>query len=340
MGSDGDLAIHPTGLLGGMRWWLEALLRAVGAEVPDPTSADRTGFDAGKGETGGLDPASVIFDATGYRRRFRLTLGEKTIEAAHVENTKLPSKRHPVIGPDGQPVLDSSGQPKTKVPEWFFKSSPVAGSVALRITPLHKEFDVALISDLLGFMAKWGALGARAQMGFGVVKITGGETNGDALSEFLTKHKGSHGGQGLPALHQMFFARVACRQPGTLLTAEHTFLLKYDIRRLFNGDDALRHHIMGWVQPKSEHRIGAKIHMSRPYRGNSSLRLWGWVPDLSLQGQERHRERDVLQKIFSYFSSGPFRLESWREWNSARDPNRDGESRVDFFDRLRKEPWQ
>src|ERR1039458_4061174 len=261
--------------------------------------------------------ACVIFDATGYRRRFRLTLGEKTIEAAHVENTKLPSKRHPVIGPDGQPVLDSSGQPKTKVPEWFFKSSPVAGNVALRITPLHKEFDVALISDLLGFMAKWGALGARAQMGFGVVKITGGETNGDALSEFLTKHKGSHGGQGLPALHQMFFARVACRQPGTLLTAEHTFLLKYAIRRLFSGDDALRHHIMGWVQPKSEHRIGAKIHMSRPYRGNSTLRLWGWVPDLSLQGQERHRERDVLPKIFSYFSSGPFRLESRSEEHTS-----------------------
>jgi CRISPR-associated protein Cmr1 len=337
---DGDLAIHPTGLLGGMRWWLEALLRGVGGEVPDPTSADRTGFDPDKGKTGGLDPASLIFGATGYRRRFRLTLGEKTIEAAPVENTKLPSKRHPVIGPDGQPVLDSSGHSKTKVPEWFFKSSPVAGSVALRITPLHKEFDVALISDLLGFMAKWSALGARAQMGFGVVKITGSETNGAALSEFLTKHKGSRGGQGLPALHQMFFARVARRQPGTLLTAEHAFSLKYDIRRLFSGDTPLRHDIMGWVEPHSDKRIGAKISVSRPYHGSSSLRLWGWVPDLSLQGQERNRERDVLQKIFSYFSSGPFRLESWREWNSARDPGHDGESRLDFFDRLRKEPWQ
>ena len=177
-------------------------------------------------------------------------------------------------------------------------------------------------------------------MGFGVVKITSGESNGDTLLEFLKTHTGAHESQGLPALHQMFFGRVACRQPGTQLTAEHTFLLKHDLRRLFSGDAALRHEIMGWVQPKSDNRIGAKIHVSRPYAGSTSLRLWGWVPDLSMQGKKIDRERDVLQKVFHYFSSGPFRLESWREWNSIRDAGHGGESRLEFFDRLRKEPWQ
>src|ERR1022692_2279954 len=47
VGSDGDLAIHPTGLLGGMRWWLEALLRAVGAEVPDPDQCRPDGLRRG-----------------------------------------------------------------------------------------------------------------------------------------------------------------------------------------------------------------------------------------------------------------------------------------------------
>src|ERR1039457_3945563 len=47
VGCDGDLAIHPTGLLGGMRWWLEALLRAVGAEVPDPDQCRPDGLRRG-----------------------------------------------------------------------------------------------------------------------------------------------------------------------------------------------------------------------------------------------------------------------------------------------------
>jgi CRISPR-associated protein Cmr1 len=160
---EGDLAIHPTGLLGGMRWWLESLLRGVGADVPDPTGANRTGFDPKKEDTGGLDPASAIFGTTGYRRRFRLTVGQSTIAPVKVENTKLPSKIHPVIGPNGQPVLDSNGQPKMKVPTWFFeRSRPVQGRFALRITPLNPKCNIGLIADLLGFMAKWNALGARA----------------------------------------------------------------------------------------------------------------------------------------------------------------------------------
>jgi CRISPR-associated protein Cmr1 len=117
-----------------------------------------------------------------------------------------------------------------------------------------------------------------------------------------------------------------------------TFLLKHDIRRLFTNRD-LRHEVMGWVD--RDQRQGARIHMSRPYGSRRAIRLWGWVSEHSVSGKTFDRNRDVLAKIHTYFSSGRFQLESWRECDSSRDEaaNR-GESPVDFFDRLRKQAWQ
>src|ERR1019366_3355717 len=65
-----NLPTRTSGLLGSMRWWLEALLRGVGARVPEP---ERALYDQEKGESS-LNSASLIFGATGSRRRFRLTI--------------------------------------------------------------------------------------------------------------------------------------------------------------------------------------------------------------------------------------------------------------------------
>ena len=331
----GDLGVHTTGILGGMRWWLEALLRGVGANAPDPV-ADPGVFDSGLGETGGLDAASLLFGATGYRRRFRLMV-TSNVSPARVEDVEFKTLSHPVLDDAGRPVLDRDGKPKIKVPTWYFKSTPVMGKLVLQITALHEDCEVAVVADLLSFMAKWGTLGARAQMGFGVARAISGETSGDALLQFLKQPQRSSGPGGMPALHQMFFARVVGRS-GVLLDDPDTFLLKHDIRRLFPNRD-LRHEVMGWVE--RDHRQGARIHMSRPYGPRRAIRLWGWVPDHSVSGKAFDRNRDVLDRIHAYFSSGRFQLESWREWGSARDEAViRGESPVDFFDRLRKETWQ
>jgi CRISPR-associated protein Cmr1 len=318
-----------------MRWWLEALLRGVGGSAPDPV-AHPSVFDSRHGETGGLDPASLLFGATGYRRRFRLMVTSK-VSQAPVDKVEFRELSHPVLNDRGQPVSNPDGTPKLKVPTWFFNSTPVKGTLVLQVTPLHEDCNAPLVSDLLSFMAKWGTLGARAQMGFGVAKAISGETGGDALLQFLKDRQGKNGADGMPALHQMFFARVAGRG-GVVLDDRDTFLLKHDIRRLFTNRD-LRHEVMGWVD--RDQRQGARIHMSRPYGSRRAIRLWGWVPERSASGKAFDRNRDVLDKIHAYFSSGRFQLESWRECDSPRDEvAKRGESPVDFFDRLRKEAWQ
>src|ERR1039458_4996569 len=234
---------------------------------------------------------------------------------------------------------------KWTTPSWHFeKTGPIEGTIRLRITPLHEKCDPALVTDLLTFMSKFGALGARAQMGFGVVKIIDGESNGDALYDLLKRPRENEPSHGMPALHQMFFARVSL-STGAALTDQETFLLKCDIRRLFT-DANLRHEIMGWVKPNSDTRSGAKIHMSRPYNGSSALRLWGWITGEQADGRTIDRERAVLQPLYTYLNPsppntpGPFKLDSWMEWNSTRDRRPAIESRLDFFDRLRKETWQ
>jgi CRISPR type III-B/RAMP module RAMP protein Cmr1 len=164
----GDLGVHTTGILGGMRWWLEALLRGVGANAPDPV-AHPSVFDSQKGETGGLDAASLLFGATGYRRRFRLMVTSKVLRAP-VEKVELRDLSHPLLNHAGEPITNPDGTPKLKIPTWFFNSTPVKGKLVLQITPLHEDCNAPLVTDLLSFMAKWGTLGARAQMGFGVAK--------------------------------------------------------------------------------------------------------------------------------------------------------------------------
>ena len=302
--------IHETGILGGLRWWYEVIVRGLGSNVCDP-SQGKCAFDAEKYakstalaerqrlRDAGLCDVCQVFGATGWRRRFRLTI---------VDGTRQDTSSPKQISAD-RPV-----NPKTKrKPTWGFPDYPRDGNITIRVQNLAQDFAPEVIGGLVQFIANWAALGAKAQMGFGVIEQANGQIDTQPLFEWLELGASSNTYTDLPSLQNIFLARISPQNGGAFGTQD-TFNLKYDLRQLFANDRNLRHFIMGTVKGK---RMAAKIKMSRPY-GDGLMRVWGWIPEQAdVYGRSWNRE-SVVQAIYDHLNTN-YTMQVWREMNSLRD---------------------
>lgn len=74
--------VRTSGIMGGLRWWYEALVRGMGGYACDPTEPDSCAFDAeAYRQTGRIEdglrevcPACRVFGCTGWRRKFNLVI--------------------------------------------------------------------------------------------------------------------------------------------------------------------------------------------------------------------------------------------------------------------------
>src|SRR5579883_1076398 len=298
--------LHTTGIMGSLRWWYEALVRGVGGNGCDPTQHACMYKDELPDQ--GLCDVCRVFGATGWSRRFRLMVeNEDQLQPEKSPNLKISAARSYVRG--------KGGVTKTITPTWYFKGPALRDKVDIRLIATEQKFQIQIIGGLMQFIADWASIGAKPQMGFGVVEITPRQ-DVNSLIEHLQSIAGTNKEKKLPALDNMFFASISA---GNLATSrnpvQETFNLKYDLRCLFATDPNLRHFVMGTV--KGERR-GAKIMMSRPYSGNT-IRLWGWIPEeVSRFGAARVQ---VLDRIYKHLSTH-YALTYWREFDSPRDTNR------------------
>ncbi|NJK67861.1 MAG: type III-B CRISPR module RAMP protein Cmr1 [Microcoleus sp. CSU_2_2] len=152
--------IHETGILGSLRWWMEVLVRGMGGQVKDPTSDDRSGFDAEKYQKSqttderqrlrdaGLCDVSQIFGATGWKRKFRLSVS--------VDNESW------------QPSVSLSIKPEGRTRGWYLNPGWLG---EFKITVNGDPETLAKLYNLLCFMETYGNLGARPQLGYGIFRI-------------------------------------------------------------------------------------------------------------------------------------------------------------------------
>ena len=301
-GADGKSdRLHVTGIMGSLRWWYEVFVRSVGGTACDPTEHSCI-YDQGKPNDGLCDVCRV-FGATGWARRFKLIISETSLQQ------KRPSASIP--GREGNLVFNLSSDhqsSRTQGHRWYLPGEPLAGQIQLTIiptAPLDKEnhyLDPNIIGSLLQFIADRASLGAKPQMGMGIVRLA----NRQNLSPLIDHLKGiasSHRNKNvidekLPCLQNMFFATLHVKSA----TESDTFDLKYDLRGMFRDlkrddprySDELRHTIMGYVN-RSDRR-GAKIMMSYPY-DDGTIRLWGWIPKGSQSAPTRN---NILGEIYHF----------------------------------------
>jgi CRISPR-associated protein Cmr1 len=317
--------LHETGLLGSLRWWFELFVRGMGGDVSDPVSDNqdkRSALDPEKYEKlkhlesqrerllkSGVCDVSQVFGATGWRRRFRLVVQSSALleyKSGFREGRNNVSIKSDRTGRRGNAT-------------WYLPAYPQAGQFAFRLQSLAPDFDVNVVAGLLQFLVDYAAIGAKNQVGLGVVKFKDDERVAtDAFHEWLLNHQGNHPYSSVPRLDDLFLARIETRN----LDPKQTFNLKYDLRslRLFSGErnKYLRHTIMGTT---SGQRRAAKVSVSLPYVEDDQffIRVWGWIPpkDRSYGSRTRNEIVEAIHTELEEVNTG--RILVWREFDSPRD---------------------
>jgi CRISPR-associated protein Cmr1 len=317
--------LHMTGILGSLRWWYEVLVRSVGGNACDPTTHSCI-YDPKKPHNGICD-VCLIFGTTGWARRFKLVVTENTL---HQDQPRASV-------PDGSGGLTfnlSKDHPsaRTQGHKWYLQSNPLSGQVKFKIIPTapiatsktgNAYLDPKVIGSLIQFMADNASIGAKPQMGLGVVRVVDRQDI-QPLLEHLKPVVASHiVNENLPCLQNMFFARVQVKSA----TESDTFDLKYDLRGMFRevykGKDDLRHTIMGYV--RGPNRIGAKIMMSYPYE-NGTIRLWGWIPRIADPQIVRSK---IMDEIYYFLEDNYGKEHFWLDY----DPTRNG-SVIEYLEKF------
>jgi CRISPR-associated protein Cmr1 len=336
--------IRETGILGSLRWWFEILVRGVGGMVNDPSADNNGGLDLDKykklADNKKLDPASLreaglcdvsqIFGATNWKRRFRLDIVDSTKhekeENVHKEIALVEYKYF------------NKYRNKNVPPKWWFpehdEDKPRSGKLTIKVISLSSDFNPEIIGGLVQFIANWGALGARTQMGFGVVApATENPIDTRPLYDHLMGLKGSPADETLPSLKNMFFAKIRTKN-GTIFSEKDPFILKYHLRQMFaqyrgshdkneeKAEKRVRHFIMGTTEKPN---ISAKINMSRPYKSlddaDSIIRLWGWIPEASQEYQSPWNREKAKNMIYNYLKKNyDLQINDWKEFQHPLVP--------------------
>jgi CRISPR-associated protein Cmr1 len=273
------------------------IVRGLGGWACDP-SKHSCQYDPNKPHSGLCDVCRV-FGATGWARRFRLLINsEIQLKPDHSYDKRPKASRN---------YKNRFG--KMVIPTWYLSGPPSSGHVDIQIIATDKQFPVEVIGTLLQFLADWASVGAKSQMGFGAINITPPQ-KAQHLTTYLVDHLTPVSQDNVsPALRDIFFIGMNAKR----FTSNETFNLKYDLRRLFYNDRNLRHFIMGTVDNE---RRGTKIMITNPYNNNTSLRVWGWIPEeVSKFGTSREQ---VIKLIYSHLTTH-YTVNYWREFNSTRD---------------------
>ncbi|WP_421658959.1 type III-B CRISPR module RAMP protein Cmr1 [Leptothermofonsia sp. ETS-13] len=331
-GIDGEVdRIHETGILGSLRWWMEVLVRGMGGNACDPTEQKCSSKN-------GLCEVCKVFGAEGQKRRFRLEVLQD-----NTQSDKIVSSKHD--------YKDKEGKTKTRISRWLREKKPISGTFTVQVQSLHLNFNPEIVVGLIQFIADWSALGARPQMGFGVIQVEGGSRiDTQTLYDWLKQVEDKHEYPDLPSLHNIFLSKIQPKDSNKAsteedFTEEDTFNLKYDLRQLFRPQaesdnlKSLRHFIMGTVE---DDRQAAKIKISRPYNENGTtvMRVWGWIPESAKVCLKNNPEKDlytndwnrekVMDTIHQHLNKN-YTLQVWREMNSPRDTVTPNENDVQSF---------
>jgi CRISPR-associated protein Cmr1 len=210
---------------------------------------------------------------------------------------------------------------------WFLKGG-MMGDLELEIVGIKAGFDARAIAGLIALIARRAGIGAKTQMGYGIVQFKEQAPPAQPFENHLKGlGTGTYAPSDLPDLREMFFAemktsKVVSRQKDNV---KPTLLLKRDLRAAFRGclrdnykDRTLRHELMGEVRGNS--RIGSKISISQPFDSGSGpvMRMWGWVPEY-LAVRAGVSRCDVLDRIKGVVPSSA--LLTWEEMDPSKVPS-------------------
>lgn len=316
-----------TGILGSLRSWYEAWVRAHGGYACDPTSDDRCVY---KESLNSICHVCRSFGCTGWSRKFKIEgTGLKTVTLFFVSS------------------LSSNRRWLEKISENHHNAC--YGQASLKIIGLDKEVENTLLA-ILWLIAEYGGLGAKSQNGFGQIRLENIDMNkvsdGFAKIRELVEEDARRIGNSLwqdfsnffilkfridedNSIVQYYLSKPSNKFGPYYVGSPSTEWKKnfipcsFDIRykgeiqgRSFGLRNRLRFQknygkdiaekLFGYS--KSENRQGSRVFVSHLYKESSDdkfyyLKVWGFVPkDVSTRVETpADFRRDVKEHIMDIF---------------------------------------
>ncbi|MGB9873243.1 MAG: type III-B CRISPR module RAMP protein Cmr1 [Anaerolineae bacterium] len=200
--------LHETGLIGGLRWWYEALVRGLGGYACDPTehscTFDEEKYPRSKAPTerqrlldAGVCDACQLFGCTGWGRKFRLQIsdGQKLLNGQNV------------LIPSGRKYQTQRGE---RAGGWFVLSESRIGEISIELIPL-RDVDLRPIHTVLALIARHASFGPKGSSGYGVIQAENLDPSLSWLEAFPTQQP--ERSNTLPDLRDFFFARFQFSKP-------------------------------------------------------------------------------------------------------------------------------
>lgn len=139
--------IKSTGLIGSIRWWNEAIFRGLSYFACDPNSE----FSCPENRNYYCHTC-MLFGSTDIRRIFKLRIEYEELSDSYRDRRTLNIK------------------PGERNRGWYLDKGKV-GIIDLNLIPLTLNADLLPVKLTLKIASKWGAIGAKTQIGYGVVEI-------------------------------------------------------------------------------------------------------------------------------------------------------------------------
>jgi CRISPR-associated protein Cmr1 len=283
-----------TGILGSLRWWMEAIARGHGIAVPDPV-VDAPRYQAKRPEA--LDPVSRIFGATDWRRVFRLTIHNARQE-------RIPGKITISAAPHRSPRRDITHD--VDYSTWYYAKQANfthawGGEFEIHVQQIAAWTDyngasLQLFSDLLRAVSKLGSIGAKPQLGLGFFEfakepIFTGDA-GEGLAEWLKKFGSTTANPAIdPELPNLRDFQIGSRAVTQQLLRplndpwQLAFVTRSELKNKFRSPNGkmigskFRHALTGEI---GENPVRCKVAISHPFtlagRSEQEQRLFCWLP--------------------------------------------------------------
>lgn len=309
--------LHETGIIGSLRWWYEAIVRGLGGWACDP-SEHGCRFDAEKYRKStaaderqrlrdaGLCDVCQVFGATGWKRRFRVEV---------VEDNTIPAWNPPPGMLNIRPPKRSRG--------WYLPPGRV-GELKIRIKGDEKV--LPMLAALFLFLEKWGNLGAKPQLGYGVFSILDRERVSKQANGWQWQKIGDREpNQYFPDLRRFGFFRyrfqpktcdwwshvpgIVASEVQALVSQHYTVplapVLKNEWRfNRWNGSsrDALwMFGTLKWQQGNETIRVRSKVAVSWAYQQDKEweVRGWAWLQksDIAADVWNLLRDKNAWQAV-------------------------------------------
>ena len=170
--------IHETGIIGSLRWWFEVVARGLGGSACSLDNHECS-FDEQKYRSimknsldkmralskAGLCPASQVFGATGWKKRFQLDADSNELKEIMEESRFLPSTRPHNGNPGGWYILPGMISVRDKR-----KDKHGTSKLSIRWSD-KDELNKNLLLAVFRLMENWTGVGAKTTNGYGVFKV-------------------------------------------------------------------------------------------------------------------------------------------------------------------------